>query len=155
MYINQLITSPIIFFLALFALPFTLALFVTLFTVTITVSPAYRHLYLLLNKIGMQLLSWTQQTYFYVSVFFFSVVVLVNKSHRKNRSQIPCISKQLILILLLRRSGVPLKYSHTRDHEVALFPSEVGTFPQGAKRSDIQSPSTALPVSLQILPGLL
>ena len=47
------------------------------------------------------------------------------------------------------------KTPHAREHEVALFPSEDGAFPQGAKRSDLQSPSTALPVPLQILPGLL
>lgn len=62
----------------------------------------------------------------------------------------------VILILLITRFRVTLeKTPHTREHEDALFPSEDGAFPQGTKRSDVQSPSTALPVPLQILPGLL
>lgn len=47
------------------------------------------------------------------------------------------------------------KYTHTGEHEVTLLPSEDGALPQGAKRSDVPSSSTALPVPPQILPGLL
>lgn len=62
----------------------------------------------------------------------------------------------LILILLITRFRVTLeKTPHTREHEVAVFPSEDGAFPQGAKWGDVQSPSTALPVPLQVLPCLL
>jgi len=46
-------------------------------------------------------------------------------------------------------------YTHTGEYEVALFPSEVGAFSQGAQRSDVQSPGAAVPVPLQVLPGLL
>ena len=53
---------------------------------------------------------------------------------------------------LSRRVGA---VTSIREHEVALFPSEVCAFPQGAERGDVQSAGSALPVPLQVLPGLL
>lgn len=43
----------------------------------------------------------------------------------------------------------------SREYEVPILPSEDRTLPQRAKRGDLPHPWAALPVAIQMLPGLL